>query len=84
MTVVPAYGRDYNSARAAEMAWQDGQDFAHPMIGGQPAGGSYVSIRDTDAVIARGCSHVRIRYDLNRKCVDIALEPLKSQTQEKK
>lgn len=40
ITVVPAYGRDYRSAKAALADWQAGKDFRHA------ATGQYLSSRD--------------------------------------
>ena len=59
MTVTPAYGRDYKSAKAVKADWQAGKDFIisdffHP-YDGKPC-----SIRDTK-------EQVMIRYDRLRK-----------------
>ncbi len=73
MTVVPAYGRDYTTAREAVIDWKDHKDFAEPMIGGRPIGGTYVSIDESEIVKEMGASHVRIRFNKKLNFVDVKL-----------
>tara|TARA_R100001129_G_C5095440_1_gene182548 strand:- start:296 stop:487 length:192 start_codon:yes stop_codon:yes gene_type:complete len=59
MTVTPAYGRDYKSAKAAKAAWKSGKDFIIRDFF-SPYDGKPCSIRDTQG-------QVTIRYDKLRK-----------------
>jgi len=59
MLVVPAYGRDYKSAKAAKADWKDGKDFIINDFF-SPYDGKPCSIRDTK-------DQVMIRYDKLRK-----------------
>jgi len=61
MTVTPAYGRDYSSAKAARMDWQKGNDFIIRDVTSR-WDGKPCSIRD-------GLEDVWIRYDKLRKKV---------------
>ena len=61
ITLIPAYGRDYKSAKAALADWASGKDF-------QIAGGPYTSIRDK-AILKDMYSGITIRYDQLRKQV---------------
>lgn len=63
ITVTPAYGRDYQSGKAALAAWKDGQDFLLRDITSR-WDGKPCSCRDF-ATAAR----VAIRYDNLRKVV---------------
>lgn len=55
MTLIPAYGRDYKSAKAARTDWESGKDFRIATIG--PDSGAYTSKRDWTG------KHVAIRYN---------------------
>ena len=44
LNAVPAYGRTYETVSALLSDWQEGKDF-------RIVGGSYFSIRDTDALV---------------------------------
>lgn len=59
MTVTPAYGRDYKSAKAAKADWKAGKDFIINDFF-SPWDGTACSIRDTK-------EQVMIRYDKLRK-----------------
>ena len=57
MTIVPAYGRDYKSKKAALADWQAGKDFR--IVGYRSeGGGTYVSIRDRATIEGS----IQIRY----------------------
>ena len=61
VTVTPAYGRDYKSAKAAKADWHDGKDFIIRDIS-HPYDGKPASIRDLS-------SGVIIRYSrLTKVC----------------
>lgn len=60
MTVIPAYGRDYKSAKDAKADWLASKDFLIHGIGSS----GYINI--TDAVTA---GPITIRYAKMRKCV---------------
>ena len=45
LTLVPAYGRDYKSAKEVQAAWDAGKDFRICDIS-SPYDGAYTSIRD--------------------------------------
>jgi len=45
-TVVPAFGRDYKTAKAAKQDWIDGLDFVIKTHIRDPNDGKYCSIRD--------------------------------------
>lgn len=66
MTISPAYGRDYKSAREALKAWEAGKDF---IIRSPPHAGRYINKKDW----ARygGGEPIAIRYDMHRKAVHI-------------
>ena len=57
LTVTPAYGRDYKSAKAAIVDWQAGNDFVICCFG-HPGDGRYINKAQADD---EGAS-VRIRY----------------------
>lgn len=63
MTVTPAYGRDYKSAKAVREAWESGQDFviAAPL----EESGRYVNREDYGG-------SVTVRYGRLRKVTVIA------------
>lgn len=65
MTVVPAYGRDYQSAEAATAAWSSGTDFIL-MDRESPWYGKPISQRDVDPG-----TEVRIRYARLRRVVTV-------------
>lgn len=61
LTVVPAYGRDYKSASAAQEDWWNGKDFA--IVSVNHGGGAYVSCKDL-----QGKNYeITIRYGSLRK-----------------
>jgi len=62
LTVVPAYGRDYKSGKAACEDWETGKDFLISDISSR-YNGKYVSIRDVPQV------QVTIRYAKLRKVI---------------
>jgi len=68
ITVSPAYGRDYKSAKAAKADWDDGKDFivCSPFPSGQ-----YCSCRDGKVMRNQGYSHVRIRFNKLKSFIDI-------------
>lgn len=61
ITCLPAYGRDYNSQRAAKADWEAGKDFRDASTG------SYLSIRDAQQ---HGLK-VMIRYSKGRKIMGV-------------
>ena len=61
MFLIPAYGRDYKSAKAVKADWQAGKDFIVSDIS-HPYDMKPVSIRDL-----KQDSYVLIRYDKLRK-----------------
>ena len=63
MTVSPAYGRDYITAKAAEEDWMAGLDFRIEDVG--PDEGRYISIRDAADL------EVTIRYNRKRNVVRV-------------
>lgn len=60
MTVVPAYGRDYKSAKAVKADWEAGKDFEAVSIGAS----GYVNKEG-----AKGVGSVTIRYAKLTKCI---------------
>lgn len=63
LTVSPAYGRDYITAKAAEEDWRAGLDFKVEDHG--PDEGRYVSIRDAADL------EITIRYNRKRNVVRV-------------
>ena len=63
LTVTPAYGRDYKSARAAMEDWQAGKDFYAQGLTFQ----GYLSSRDSEALKKNGFTGIMIRYGNLRK-----------------
>jgi len=61
LTVVPAYGRDYKTARDARADWDAGKDFKDPRTD------QYLSKRDIDSSTTR----VTIRFSSLRKLVNV-------------
>lgn len=61
VTLVPAYGRDYKSKKAALKDWEEGKDFRIQCIAHRHDG-SYTSVRDQAALEAEGCK-LSIRYN---------------------
>jgi hypothetical protein len=60
MTVTPAYGRDYKTAKAAKADWKAGKDWIIADIS-NPYDGKPVSIRDNcDDVMLRFCRLTKI------------------------
>lgn len=55
LTLVPAYGRDYKSAKAVKADWDAGKDFAIASMG---ECGRYINLEDAQKVGMR----VSIRY----------------------
>lgn len=62
LTVVPAYGRDYKSAKAAQADWKAGKDFQIATFG--PSDGRYINKQDADADKSLS---INIRFDSLRK-----------------
>lgn len=60
-TVLPAYGRDYTSAKAVKEAWERGDDFKDARTG------LYMSKRDVANEPAD--VHIEVRYAKLRKVV---------------
>lgn len=58
LTVSPAYGRDYRSAKEAIADWQAGKDFKAESI----FISGYLSARDSEALKADGFTDIMIRY----------------------
>lgn len=58
MTIIPAYGRDYKSAKAVKEDWESGKDFA--------VAGRYINKAD-----AKGVGSITIRYAKLTKCIVI-------------
>ncbi len=60
MTVTPAYGRDYRTAKAAKAAWAAGEDFIIADMS-SPWDGKPTSIRDEHA------GYINLRFNQLRK-----------------
>ena len=67
ITLTPAYGRDYKSAAAVMIDWNDGKDFIV-----QPEC-FYCSIEDTEAFTLDGYTHIHFRYQKMTKVHVLAL-----------
>jgi hypothetical protein len=65
ITVTPAYGRDYKTAKAARAAWAQGLDFIIQSFG-HPYDGKPISVRD----VAPG-ETITIRFDQLRKTAKV-------------
>lgn len=65
ITVVPAYGRDYHSLKAAMTDWYAGKDFMIISVFNAETHGTYVNAND----LPEG-TEVRIRYSRMRKVVE--------------
>jgi len=63
LTVSPAYGRDYRSAKDAMADWKAGKDFKAESM---KVHGS-LSARDTEALKADGFTDIMIRYSNLRR-----------------
>ena len=59
LTMAPAYGRDYKSAKAAEAAWTAGKDWSMTDV----FLSGYVSVRDAEALKRNGIGSVKLRYN---------------------
>jgi hypothetical protein len=59
ITVTPAYGRDYKSAKLAQSDWAAGKDFVMPFV----LGSQLINKQDADS----GGMVITIRYDQDRK-----------------
>lgn len=66
LTLVPAYGRDYQTAARAEGAWIAGKDWRMPE-------GPYVGIGERETLLAQGYTSVRLRYATLTKAIDVSL-----------
>lgn len=66
LTLVPAYGRDYETAARAEGAWLAGKDWRVPE-------GPYVGIGEASTLRERGYTSVRLRYAAKAKSIDVTL-----------
>jgi hypothetical protein len=63
ISVVPAYGRDYQSQAAVKAAWNEGKDFVVPSVFDH--GGRYINKQDVSPGV-----RVVVRYAAQRKqCV---------------
>ena len=65
--LTPAYGRDYTSAEAIIKDWNDGRDFI------MQSECFYCSIRDTEAFMLDGYTHIHFRYQKMTKVHVLAL-----------
>jgi hypothetical protein len=67
MTVIPAYGRDYKSAKAVKEAWAAGKDF---VITGMTAdSGRYINLQDAKNY---ACTEtIMVRYKELREIVKV-------------
>lgn len=65
LTVVPAYGRDYTSAKSAKADWHDGKDFV-VMDMSSPYDGKYISKRDVKPGM-----RIMIRYNGKTKICNV-------------
>ena len=63
ITVTPAYGRDYKTAKAAKADWQAGKDFIIQSYG-HPYDGKPISKND------KGSESINIRFDGLRKIIN--------------
>ncbi len=63
MNVVPAYGRDYTSAKAVKADWDANKDFLIADMS-SPYDGKYINLADAKN---GGIKVVTIRYSKNRK-----------------
>jgi len=63
LTVSPAYGRDYRSAKDAMADWKAGKDFKAESMKVH----GYLSARDTEALKADGFTDIMIRYSNLRR-----------------
>lgn len=66
MTVTPAYGRDYKSAKEVKADWKAGKDFVIADIM-HPNCGAYVNIED----IENTSETVMVRYNKLTKIVQV-------------
>jgi hypothetical protein len=73
VTLQPAYGRDYKSKRAIEVALEDGKDFILNQYG-SPWDGKYVS---AGQLVDEGHDEVNVRYNGDRKVAVIKLSGLR-------
>lgn len=64
LTVIPAYGRTYQSKAKAWQDWQDGKDFQVADIG---QGGRYINREDADRA-GLACLFVRYGKRLEKSC----------------
>ena len=67
MTVLPAYGRDYKSAKAVKADWAAGKDFVIAGMG--PDSGRYINIQDAKSY---ACTEtIMVRYKAMREIVKV-------------
>lgn len=71
LTVIPAYGRDYQTEAQAMEAWREENDF---FILDGPYRGSYLSSADVDRAVKDGVRFINIRYRNTSKVAVINLE----------
>ena len=65
MTVLPAYGRDYKSAKAVKADWAAGKDFV--ITGMHADSGRYINLQD-----AKSCTEtIMVRYKGLREIVKV-------------
>lgn len=67
LTVVPAYGRDYKSAKEVKAAWEEGKDFRIEDMS-SPDDGRYINKEDA---VKNGVGTVNVRYKGNRNVCPI-------------
>lgn len=67
LTVVPAYGRDYKSARAVREDWAAGKDFRIADLS-SPDDGRYINNRDACGLVGPHALNVRYK-NLTAICV---------------
>jgi len=73
LSVVPAFGRDYKTAKEALMAWKSGKDFRISASSSEFCG-SYCSIRDSKTISATGWTGVLIYFNGFRNMVHVRFE----------
>jgi hypothetical protein len=70
MTVTPAYGRDYKSAKAAKADWEAGKDFIVADIS-DPYCGKPINIADAKGA---GIATINIRYAATTKVTVVTID----------
>lgn len=72
LTIVPAYGRDYTTPRAARFDWSRGKDFQIMDISSR-YDGAYCSLRNRKALVRDGYEALRIRFARREEVVLVPL-----------